>query len=51
MKVEDLGQYEDKSELDRDKFTKAVMEFKPTVIVLAFCWSENSELNDILRSA
>ena len=51
IKVEDVGQHEDRSELDRDKFTKAVMEFKPTVIVLAFCWSENSELNDILRSA
>ena len=55
FKVEDVGQInikdQSKRELDEDKFVEAVKEFKPTVLVLAFCWSKKSELNDLLRAA
>ena len=51
MALEDIGRHSDRSELDLDKLTRAVKEFDPTVILLAFCWSEKSELNDVLRSA
>ena len=55
FKVEDIGQIDindqSKRELDEDKFVEAVKEFKPTVLVLAFCWSHKSELNDLLRAA
>ena len=55
FKVEDVGQIDindqSKRELDEDKFVEAVKEFKPTVLVLAFCWSHKSELNDLLRAA
>jgi DNA replication protein DnaC len=51
INVEDIGRHGDMTELDLDKLTIAVKEFDPTVILLAFCWSEKSELNDVLRSA
>ena len=55
FKVEDVGQIDindhNKRELDEDKFVEAVKAFKPTVLVLAFCWSHKSELNDLLRAA
>ena len=35
-------------ELDEKKFVDAVRNFKPTVLVLAFCFSQGSELNDLL---
>ena len=49
--VEDIGEYEDLTGADCDKFTQAVRKFRPTVIVLAFCWSKGSVLNDVLRAA
>ena len=51
MGVEDIGRHSNRSELDLDKLTKAVKEFDPTVILLAFTWSKKSELNDVLRAA
>ena len=51
IEVEDVGQQKDRSEIDCVRFTKKVRDFCPTVILLAFCWSEKSELNDVLRSA
>ena len=39
------------SELDSDKFVSAVKEFRPTMILLAFYWSQKSELNNLLRAA
>jgi hypothetical protein len=51
INVEDIGRHGDRSELDLDKLTEAVKSLDPTVILLAFCWSEKSELNDVLRSA
>ena len=51
MKVEDVGVHRDRSVLDREKFVSAVKDFNPTMILLAFCFSKVSELNDILRAA
>ena len=48
--VEDVGQHRDKSQLDRDMLVAAVIENNPTVILLAFCFSKISRLNDILRA-
>merc|ERR1719367_1773213 len=55
MEVEDVGLYNasdtSTKKLDEEKFVEAVKKFKPTVLVLAFCWSHKSELNDLLRAA
>ena len=37
-------------EVDEEIIT-VLKEFEPTVLLLAYCWSERSELQDILRSA
>ena len=49
--VKDVGAHRNRSELDSDKFVSAVKEFRPTMILLAFCWSQKSELNNLLRAA
>ena len=49
--VRDVGSHRKRSELDSDAFIAAVKEFHPTMILLAFCWSHKSELNDLLRAA
>ena len=49
--VRDVGSHRKRSELDSDAFIAAVKEFQPTMILLAFCWSHKSELNDLLRAA
>ena len=53
FKVEDVGQTNDRGikELNEGKFVEAARNFKPTVLVLAFCFSQGSELNDHLRAA
>merc|ERR1719367_1227054 len=55
MEVEDVGLHNasdtSTKELDEEKFVEAVKKFRPTVLVLAFCWSRKSELNDLLRAA
>ena len=58
FEVKDVGQINTLSDsdtkaraLDEKKFVEAVESFKPTVLILAFCWSRKSELNDLLRSA
>ena len=53
FKVKDVGQANDRGikELDEGTFVEAVRNFKPTVLVLAFCFSQGSELNDLLRAA
>ena len=52
FKVEDVGESnEGVRELDENKFIAAVKKFAPTVLVLAWCWSQQSELNDLLRAA
>ena len=50
MKVEDIGKHKDGREVD-EEFIRVLKEFGPTVLLLAYCWSERSELQDILRSA
>ena len=49
--VKDVGSHRNRSELNSEKLVLAVKEFQPTVILLAFCWSHKSELNDLLRAA
>merc|ERR1719367_2648164 len=55
MEVEDVGLHNasdtSTKKLDEEKFVEAVKKFKPTVLVLAFCWSHKSELNNLLREA
>merc|ERR1719367_1456455 len=55
MELEDVGLHNasdtSTKKLDEEKFVEAVKKFKPTVLVLAFCWSHKSELNDLLRAA
>ena len=51
FEVRDIGSHRKRYELDEDKFVSAVREFHPTMILLAFCWSHKSELNDLLRAA
>ena len=47
----DVGSHRKRNELDANKFVAAVKDFQPTMILLAFCWSHKSELNDLLRAA
>ena len=49
--VKDVGSHRNRSELDSNAFVSAVREFQPTMLLLAFCWSHKSELNDLLRAA
>ena len=49
--LEDIGNYIDSSDFDIEKMVEAVKKHKPTIICLAFCYTEISELNDILRAA
>ena len=49
--VKDVGSHRNRSELDSEAFVSAVREFQPTMLLLAFCWSHKSELNDLLRAA
>ena len=51
LAVRDVGSHRERCELDEDKFVLSVKEFQPTMILLAFCWSHKSELNDLLRAA
>jgi len=49
--LEDVGQYMDHAQLDSDNMIDAVKRHNPTVIILAFSWTSNSDLLTILRSA
>ena len=49
--IEDVSLYKDGESLNEGKFAQKVKEVRPTVILLAICWSKHSQLNDILRSA
>ena len=50
MEVKDIIQYKEGRKVE-EGFISVLKEFDPTVLLLAFCWSERSELQDILRSA
>ena len=51
FEVADIGAAKDKSKIDPVKLVKAVKEHNQTVMLLAFCHSNVSELNDILRAS
>ena len=49
--IEDVSLYKEGESLNEGKFAQKVKEVRPTVILLAICWSKHSQLNGILRSA
>ena len=49
--LENIGLYRDGTEFDETMFIKAVTEHTPTVITIAFCYTNVSIINDILRLA
>ena len=49
--LEDVSNHIDSYKIDEEKLVAAVKEFKPSIINLAFCFTEVSEINDILRAA
>ena len=48
--LEDLGEYKE-TQLEEDKIINDIKKHNQTIIFLAFCYTQESELNDILRSA
>ena len=52
IKIEmfDIGNYVDRSKIDERKLLKSVREKDHSIIFLAFCYTDRSALNDILRS-
>ena len=52
MGTTDIGEHVDSSKrLDEEKLVAAVKKYKPTIISLAFCHTDVSEINDVLRAA
>jgi len=49
--LEDVGEHMNSSQLYAEKMVEAVKLHKPTIIILAFCWTNNSDLNPILRAS
>ena len=49
--LENVGSYIDQNGLDENKFVEVVKMHNPTMITLAFCYTNASILNDILRSS
>ena len=48
----DIGEHVDSSKrLNEEKLVAAVKKYKPTIISLAFCHTDVSEINDVLRAA
>ena len=47
----DVGQHKNRSEVDKEKLSRAVKHYNPTRIVLAWCWSRLSEVNDVFAAA
>ena len=50
MEVKDISKHKDGRKVD-EEFITVLKEFDPTVLLLGFCWSEKSELQDMLRFA
>ena len=50
IKLVNIGLFKDKS-LDEEQLIKAIQTHEPTILLLAYCFSQASELNDILRAA
>ncbi len=51
VNFENVGSHMEDGALDKNKLTKAVREHKPTILILAFCWTSQNELNDVFRAA
>ena len=50
--LEDIGDHVDSlKQIDEEKLVAAVSRYRPTIISLAFCYTEVSEINDVLRAA
>jgi hypothetical protein len=49
--LEDVGKHMNPDVLDEDKLVTAIKAYNPTLLILGFCYSQGSELNDILRGA
>ena len=50
IKLVNIAEFKDKS-LDEEQLIKAIQTNEPTVLLLGYCYSQASELNDILRAA
>ena len=48
--IVDVGAYFDKTKLDEQKFVKAIQNYKPTMMILGFCYTHVSDMNTILRA-
>ena len=51
VSIVDVATYQDSNEMDNQKLIKSIKDHNPTILVLSFCWSKISDLNDVLRSA
>ena len=49
--LENVGNHMDSSKLDEEKLICAIKKHNPTILSLAFCYTNVSDLNDVLRSA
>ena len=49
--VENVGSHMGPEKLNEETFVEAVIKHKPTIISLAFCFTNVSELNNVLRAA
>ena len=49
--LEDVASSFNATNLDKEKLIQAIQRHNPTIISLSFCYTNVSELNDILRSA
>ena len=49
--LENVGTYKSKVEFNEATFINAVKKHNPTVIMLAFCYTNVSTINDVLRSS
>ena len=47
--LENMGTYMDETEFNEETFIKAVKKHNPTVITIAFCYTNVSVINDMLR--
>ena len=50
IEVMDISKHKEGRKVE-EEFITVLKQFDPTVLLLGFCWSERSELQDILRSA
>ncbi len=51
IKVVDVGVYKDREVLDKEALVQVIKKMSPTVIVLTFCFTDKSVLNDIFAEA